>query len=287
MMAAATQDVRIAPLPADPNFYDGVGADAVIDAQSEKMVCISMTYNGPEMAFDYFEPHQGKWGHHAVFFAPKPEYVQPDGTIVDCTAASYLAQMDVLTVTEDNMLPKGYGTHLHAGQHMVIQSHYINTSDHPIEVRDIVRLHVMPSSQVTTWTSPITGNDININVPPNATGSLQFDCVVPQDMFALQMGGHMHEWGSQFTIQIGPDVDHLTQVYDVPAWKPEYRDAPPVNISYGSPISLPKGTIIRSTCTWTNTTTDAIGYPKEMCVDFGLVYPLETPWTCNVDFASK
>jgi hypothetical protein len=273
------KDVRV-PIPAaDPSYYDVLGADSTVAPMSERMVCQYLTYSGPDAAFDHYEPNQGKWGHHVVLFQPKPGQEKADGTIEDCSDAAWMGTMDAFAITVDS-LPDGIASHLHAGQRIVIQSHYVNTGDYELEIRDVIRLHLIPVAQVTTWGAPVTNQYFGIDVPAMGTQSTQADCIVPSDIRVLQLGGHMHEWGSTYEILTGPDVDHLTSIYSVPDWKPEYRDEPPVIENYAMPIAMPSGTIIRSKCSWKNTTDAALKYPKEMCATFGYAIPLEQPWSC-------
>jgi hypothetical protein len=282
-MQPMTEDVRVPVPAADPNIWDVLGADAVINAKSEKELCLYTSYTGPDTAFTFFDGYQGKWGHHVVLFTPNEP--KADGTVEDCSDAAYMAKIQPFAITTDS-LPAGIASHLPTGQHVVIQSHYINTSDHPIEIRDVLRLHLMSPSNVTTWGSAIAnGNGSGIAVPPNGTQQLVSDCVVPQDMQVLEIGGHLHEWGSSYQILIGPDVDHLTSIYNIDQWNPAFRDAPPIVFSYDSPMMFTKGTVVRSICNWNNTTSQELTYPKEMCATFGYAVPLETAWTCYTGVA--
>jgi hypothetical protein len=78
----------------------------------------------------------------------------------------------------------------------------------------------------------------------------------------------MHDMGQRFTVDVGPSVDALTNIYTVDPWQAQFRDNPPLNAYYNQPIHLPKGTVIRTTCEWQNTGDTTLQFPQEMCTTF-------------------
>ena len=179
-------------------------------------------------------------------------------------------------------LPPGHGTKLPAGRHMVIQSHYVNTTSQPIRVRDVVQLELIPVEDVQTWAAPMAHATLDLEIPAGKTGEVSFDCVLDEDVELLALGGHMHEWGTKFETEIGSTTEELELLYHVDPWKAEFRDVPPVTLFFEQPKPLAAGTIVRTTCAWENTESHALVFPHEMCITFGIVAGRQDPVECRI-----
>ena len=271
-------DVRVLAPKADPAYIDMLAGEQTIGPGVSVMFCTHLTYTGDEAAFNNLVMDQGKFGHHVVLLGAK--YPKPNGTVEDCSDPKDMAKFDVFGILGDE-LPAGHGSHLHKGMALVLQSHYINTSTHSILVRDVVRVHTIPVSSVTVWGSAFVNNNLDFTLVPHGSApAVISDCVVPDDVDIMEMGGHLHELGATFETLVGPDVDHLTSVYKVDQWKPEYRDAPPILLNYTTPMHWAKGTVVRTKCSWNNTTDHAVTFPEEMCVTFGYADGITAAWNC-------
>ena len=179
-------------------------------------------------------------------------------------------------------LPPAHGIELPTGQHFVIQSHYVNTSDKPILVRDVLRLKTTDHASVETWVSSFAANDLAVQIPPMSPAESSFDCVVEEDLGLLFIAGHMHEHGKSFQFLAGPDEASLETIYDVPEWKSDYRDAPPVELMLDDPWSLPSGSVVRTVCKWESNASEELIFPQEMCTAFGYVAGTKTLQECRV-----
>src|SRR5205823_2143052 len=145
----------------------------------------------------------------------------------------------------DLALPTGYANYLPSGTALVIQMHYVNTGKEDILVRDMIRLKKVAESTVTHWAAPFAANSDEFSLPPHSTDITKtFDCAMTQDADLLLLGGHMHENGATFKIEIGPDADHLITRYNVTAWKPDFRDAAPVELFTQNPLHLTNGSMV-------------------------------------------
>jgi hypothetical protein len=272
------RDERVPIPPEDPDVLSFFGAEVVVESGEERMVCIYTSHKGADVAFNDAYGLQGKGGHHAVLLAAKKP--QPDGTVEDCTDAADMSKYDVLTIPQE--LPDGYGSLLTSGRQMVIQSHYVNTTDEPILIRDIVQLHTMPMEEVVTWAAPFVTNTLDLEIPAGKTAEVSFDCEVPVDVDLLMVGGHMHEWGTKFTLEMGATPETMEMTYLVDPWQPEFRDLPPVTLYFEAPKRLAKGTVVRTTCNFNNTEDHALVFPHEMCTSFGIVGGLKEAVVCGV-----
>jgi hypothetical protein len=273
------RDVRVAIPAPDPAYVDIVSPEFVIEPGQDKMLCTDMIYDGDDTAFGDMEVYQGKFGHHFVLLSTAAP--RPSGTTYDCTDIRTMKDFDPFAFPAGEELPAGYGSFLQKGKALVMQLHYLNTSTTPIRVRDVIRLKKMPIADVSTWTSIYVAAHTDIAVPPHAKGHTEtFDCTVPKDVDILVLGGHMHEHGKALTIEAGPNVNSLTKLYGIDAWKPEYRDDPPMNLYMKNPMRLTKGTVVRTSCTWDNDTDRLLDFPSEMCVTFGFAAGTKDPVVC-------
>ena len=270
-------DVRV-PIPApDPNYFDIVSPEVQIEASDEKMYCFYLDNTDPDFAVSTMEALQGQFGHHIVLLTTiEPE---PAGTFEDCSAQEDMWKFRSFVLPVE--LPSGYGIRVPNGLQYVMQIHYVNTGDVPILVRDVARLRKVDPAAVETWVGTMTTNSLRLTLPAGQPAFEQFDCTLTQDLDLLLLGGHMHELGSKFTIEIGPSVTELEQMYLVDPWMPRYRDAPPVSLFFTQPRRLTAGTVVRTRCEWINTSSTQVEFPSEMCASFGYLAGTDTPFHCE------
>lgn len=271
-------DVRVEIPQASDQYLDLVAPEVVIESGEDLMYCAYLENDGEDFAIDLMESNQGKYGHHMVLLTtvePKPA-----GTFESCTDATEMWKFRSF-VLPDTELPAGHGIRVPKGMQYVMQFHYVNTADRAIRVRDVARLRRIDASTVTTWTSTITTNTIDFEVPPKQESSTSFDCPIENDVELLLVGGHMHELGKKITVDLGPSVDALENLYLVDPWDPTYRDAPPITMMFDSPLKVKAGSILRTTCTWDNPNTHDMNFPHEMCASFGYIAGSEAPVHCD------
>lgn len=272
-------DLRVDIPAPDPAYIDFIGAETVIEPGTENLWCAHLRYDGPDTAFDLLETKQGEFGHHAALLGTQKP-LEP-GAGADCTHVDEMDQYEVISLG-DQELPAGYATSLSSGKSLVIQSHYINASDKPIRIRDVVRLRKVPLADVVEWAAIYATAHLGFKLPPGQESTVQFECTVPQDIRLLLAGGHMHENGSAIEIQYGPDETGLQTMLKTDPWLAEYRDDPPLEHFFESPLLLPKGTLLRTRCDFKNTTAHEITYPEEMCISFGHVAGTKDPMVCAI-----
>jgi hypothetical protein len=271
-------DERVEIPPAGPDVLSFVSGEFIIPAGEDRMMCTSIHYEGGDVAYRNATMLQGKGGHHAVLLGTREPL--PAGTVVDCSDAADMSKYELIMLPQE--LPPGHGAKLPAGQPMVMQSHYVNTTSKPIRVRDVVQLELVPMDEVRIWTAPMMNTSIDFEVPAGQTHELSFDCVLEHDVELLTLVGHMHEWGTRFRTEIGPTTDALELLYLVDPWKAEYRDMPPTTLFFEQPKPLAAGTIIRTTCSWDNTDSHALVFPHEMCITLGIVSGRQDPIECRI-----
>lgn len=261
-------DTRVrAPVP-EKHYADLLGGELLVGPNSERMSCTHLRWDGDDIAFSVVETLQGDLAHHVELLTARQPL--PPGTTVDCSDASAMAGYEHLALS-NLPLPDGYAMSLKRGQQLVLQSHHINGTEQTLRARDVVRLRLTPISQVTRWVSLLVASSLDIQIPPHGEASKTFDCRLPGGATLLVVGGHMHHQGASFEALQGPDPDHLAPLYGVPFWAASFRDSPPLNLHFNSPIVVPPGGLLRATCSWKNSTSEALNFPQEMCDLFALV----------------
>ncbi len=253
------------------------GAEFTVEPGEDVMMCASMEYNGPDVAFRAAHSLQGKGGHHAILLTDRKP--REAGTLVDCTKGEAMRNYSALMIPKEG--PPGHATLLRGGTKMVLQSHYINTTDKPMLVRDVVQFDTVDTDDVKTWTSVLATNTLAFEVPAGKTGEMSFDCVIPKDVELLLVGGHMHEWGTKFSLEVGPSADAMKLLHLVDPWQAEYRDQPPIDLYFNKPLKLAAGTVLRTNCWWDNDESHPLAFPSEMCSSFGLVAGTKEPIECR------
>jgi hypothetical protein len=268
-------DIRV-PIPAaDPNYLDLVSPEIVIEPGEEKMYCYYLT-NDEALAVSTMEALQGQYGHHIVLLTTIEP--QPTGTLEDCTDQSTMWKFRSFVLPLD--LPQGYGIRVPENLQYVMQLHYVNAGEEPLLIRDVARLRKIDESAVQRWVATLTTNSLRFEIPPGP-GKETFDCTLAEDLDLLILGGHMHESGTRYTIEVGPSVENLKNLYLVDPWKPVYRDAPPMSLFLENPHRVTAGTVVRTTCEWNNSTSSTIGFPGEMCASFGYLAGTDKPFHCE------
>lgn len=270
-------DVRVPiPEPSD-DYIDLVTPDIQIEAGTEKMYCLYLDHDQGDVAVKAMEALQGDYGHHIVLLTTIEP--QPAGTLEDCSAQEDMWKFRSF-VLPGNELPPGHGIRIADGMQYVMQIHYVNVARSPILVRDVARLARIEIDDVDTWVTTLTTNSLRLELPVGASRET-FDCTLTEEVALLLLGGHMHETGSRFEIEVGPNTDALESMYLVDPWVPSYRDAPPVTLFFTQPRRLAAGTIVRTTCDWDNTTEETLAFPAEMCASFGYLAGTSTPFHCE------
>lgn len=258
---------------------------------TDQQMCYVGTYTGEDAALTGFGGYQQpEFGHHVLLLGTSTSAVDlPDGTMFDCTRTQDLP-MDslepIILPTKGNGeqfgmdLPTGIATKLRNGQRWILQVHNVNTSADTLRVDAIGIAGTIPMEDVTDWAAPWTTNRTGFEIPPHESLKLEFDCTFDTEYHMLYLMGHMHEWGTHFTLQKLDEAGTPETMYEQ-AWDPAYRDTPPIVDFTAEPLLAPAGTVWRTTCEWYNDTDAPITFPSEMCASVSMVYPALTPDICS------
>ncbi|MEZ4234619.1 MAG: hypothetical protein R3F59_00320 [Myxococcota bacterium] len=272
------------------------GAERVIQPGEDIMFCVYGTYEGPTVGLHDVHTYQGKFGHHfQLMGTTTPLLDVADGTVIDCTDGGGYAMADIEPLGLANRatvdghesdlslaLPDGMAVELESGQRYILQSHYVNVGAEPIRVRDRAVMTTVPEDTVETWAAALVFTRGDFEIPPGEQGSTSFSCTPPADVNVAYLLGHMHEWGTAFSLDEVSAADE-TRLYEVPEWDPVYRDAPVLRDGLTEPLELKADRSYRTTCSWLNDTDEALTFPNEMCVTVAYVYPQKATIICDGD----
>ena len=178
-------------------------------------------------------------------------------------------------------LPEGMGFPLRNGQKYSADIHYINPTDKELIINSAFNLAFTPAEDVGVWMSSFDHDAGALDLPPNATTSMAFDCELPASTSVISLLAHMHQFGERYLIE-RVRADGTSQVLlEVDEWLEEYRWTSPMQFFPVLEVLIEEGDRIRTTCTWHNPTDETLSFPTEMCTTSGVAIGLEEPQFCT------
>jgi hypothetical protein len=231
------------------------------------------------------------FGHHNILFmTTMSEDEHPDGSVVDCSERETELMLSMVPLTNPTeslgeghtrmTLPDGMAVRVEPGTRWVMQSHYINPTDQPVLLHDVVNLHTVPIDDVEVFAAPFAQVSLGMDIPANSRADYLMDCSWDQDVDVLILFGHMHEWGEAIRIDWARSDGSEQTLYEVSEWDPVYRDAPPILHFDEGELRVQPGDRFLTQCAWDNDTDQDLDFPTEMCVAGGMVYPADEPVIC-------
>lgn len=253
------------------DFIDLHVPTAAVPAGAERLFCYYLDNPAGDVAIDYSLGEQAPGGHHLALKGGGVR--RANGTFEDCTATQN--SLGLHDIHFGGNLPPDGAIRLHAGQQLVVQSHYINASDSPVEVNDVLRLHRATVTDTTRWMSALHLADDNVVVAPGDY-TRTFSCAPTADTSLVMLWGHMHGMGKQFTIADGASIIYRED------WQPAFAADPPRLVADTAPVVFHADAPLAVSCEWMNTTGAPLAYPAEMCGVGGYVLG-DTPFWCGGD----
>jgi hypothetical protein len=241
----------------------------------------------PDITFDHdvyvaqADAYQGSVGHHVQLFGSAVP--RKKGEVFDCSDLSTMSTLLPLVTPNhpqketDNktQLPDNFYVRIPAGSEIVMQSHYVNYTDNPIDIADVVNVETADDVNGMTEASYFVVSDNTFSVPEGKSTNT-YECDVIDDVQLLYGFGHMHEQGKLFRLERTPAGGTPEELYSVDPWTAEYRDYAPVN-RYGvdTPLVLHAGDHLKMTCDYDNAKGEPLEWPHEMCVFFSAYFPAQ------------
>ena len=213
---------------------------------------------------------QTNMGHHAILqFTTTP--FEP-GTR-ECDPESLEAQQNQVlggTGGEGNgaiKVPNNVVTEIPVGSQFIINHHWINSSDTDVEAQAEM-VTIPPDSQDNLIIArAVAMADTSFKLPPKQQTQHSVTCMFNKDVSLLSMIGHQHSWGPHVRAERAGGRDEIIFDHDYDEAMishPLTKDFP-----LDSLYQFKAGEGVKMTCTWDNTTSQMLGFPREMCVFFG------------------
>jgi len=164
-------------------------------------------------------------------------------------------------------LPEGVAFRLPKGSSILVNTHFLKT----IEGHSVLDFKFAEVSADRKIASLFANGNLRFKIAANATGYATADCVLPRDIDFILFSNHMHDHGASA-------LTHLTRgpggavdlVHADPNWTYEMQfNAEFAQWPVNQPLRMAAGDTLHTECNWTNTTAEAIAFPREMCIGFG------------------
>lgn len=272
--------------------------ETVVPPFTDQQTCFYLEPEPVDVFLAHFDGYQSEGGHHLLMFR---SFIQePAGTILDCTNPETMATL-IPVISESAELPENMAIRVSAGTQLVVQQHYVNTTDRELHVHDVADVHFLAEQEVETMAGFLANTDVSFTLPPGQESTVSVRCIAPWDMNVVRISPHMHEHGARFQASVdrsgggqdpvGDDAE-AEPVVTVPVWQPAMRDLPP-DVQWGreDALHLSAGDAFVTDCTFANDTGAALSFPKEMCAISGYFFPAlegQASWICesgdNLDF---
>ncbi len=220
-----------------------------------------------------FKHYQSLGGHHEVLYATTK--IAPIGTTEICSVQDML-NVNFLgggegTVTSAVDLPGGYAFALPAGSGLMVNAHYLNSTDQALNVQSVADVKFGDPANPLKPAGFVAVNYDEFMIPANSVHTEDAYCTAPRDLSFFLWGNHMHQWGMAETTELihAADGTH-TMMENSPSWSAELTyNTPWINYGVTTPFIVKAGDTFHLSCTWNNNTDSPILFPTEMCVGTG------------------
>jgi len=253
-----------------------------IEPGADKTFCTYLDYRSDREVdiYDYTGFQSKAGAHHALLYAV--ENNAPSDTHIcnedDMINARYLAGGGADAPPQ--YLPEGVVIRMPANTQLMIQTHWINASDVPVDGQAAFNVSVEDPSPSHVNAQLFTAVNTMFTLPLGIS-SVHTACTVQQELNFFLMGGHAHEHGTHIKLTITPATAAASIIYDT-AWNTDYQFNPPRNYyTKDAPFTMHPGDTIRVDCDFNNSTPSPISFPQEMCVGWGYFFPAVNEIDCT------
>jgi hypothetical protein len=228
------------------------------------------------------ESHYTVGSHHLLAYRSELTAIPENGAgLLDCFASGaagfergsyYEAQQP----DEHRELPPGIAHLFQPGEVVVLEAHYINSTDKDVDAHVELITHTMNPDDVKQEAGSIFFNNVNISVPPHGTSHSEMSCTLSQDINLALLWSHMHARGVNFVAETDDDgaEDVLGTLYAEKDWsepKPRVYPSDP-------PVVLHAGSHIKFGCDFKNDSDQTFRFGQsaetnEMCILHGMYWP--------------
>jgi len=258
-----------------PEGYTRFEPQTVEMAPGEEVILCQFVAPPAEADMDILDitGEQGFPGHHAILFATSAN--EPVGTTRPCTDQDQVDQKLLGGVGGEgasDAFPEGAVIRLKKGQSLLMNVHYLNTSDKKVTGHSRLDVKFAPPSPDKPQASFFTSGAYQFALSPHGEATAETKCVLPHDVQFLDFANHMHDLGVDIDTKIIHADGSVEELQRDEGWQYEWQFNPPRKLwSVGSPFTLKAGDTLHTTCSWNNTSAEMITFPREMCIATGFI----------------
>ncbi len=291
LMAACATETAAPSVPLIDGFHpDAPGPDGIqfvipairaIPPGADQTMCTYLDYRSDRELdiYDYTGFQSSAGSHHTILYAV--DNTAPSDTHIcnedDMINARYLAGGGA--DSPGVKLPDGIVIRLPKQTQIMIQTHWINATDLPIDGQAAFNINVEDPKPTNVNAQLFVNTTTMMQLAPGA-GAARATCTAGQDMNFFMIGGHAHEWGTHVSLTLTPSGGTSKMIYDTP-WGAEFQFNPPRNeYTKDAPFTIHAGDKLTVDCTYNNDTGSMIQFPREMCVAFGYFFPATQEIDC-------
>jgi len=225
---------------------------------------------------------QTPFGHHAILqYLTTPQEPGTRACPEQSDLGAQLGQVLGGTGGEGNgaiVLPSNVVTEIPGGSQLVINHHWINTSDEAVEAQAEM-ITIPPDTTedlVIARAMAILATDFE--VAAGMHGETSTECSFEHDVKLLSMLGHEHQWGTHVRAERLGAAQEMIFDHD---YDPDMISQPrTADFALDDPFVFAAGDKVRMACEWQNTSDMPLVFPREMCVLFGWQIGADKDTTC-------
>jgi hypothetical protein len=218
--------------------------------------------------------------HHAVLYqtaiaqAPNTHVCKDDEMIF----LSWVGGIGGEGSDAETKLPDGLVRRVKGGNQLMIQSHWLNASDEPLDGQAAFNVSYLPISPDKMQTNFMAVMNTEFEVPPG-TSKAFVECTFEDNVNIWQLAGHEHDLGTHVKISFTPSGGTERVLFDED-WVNEWAFNPKYLDYAAKPLVTNPGDKIRIDCDWNNPTADIVKFPREMCGAVGEFFPGTNQLVC-------
>jgi hypothetical protein len=171
----------------------------------------------------------------------------------------------------DDKLPEGLVRRVAGGNQLMIQTHWLNATDEPLDGQAAFNVRYEPIDPNKTPTSFMTVMNTGFEVPPGESKAT-VECTFKTSVNIWQLAGHQHDLGKHVRVAYTP-AGGTERVLIDRDWKKEWAFNPEYEYFDGKPMVVSPGDKMRVDCDWTNDGQEIVKFPREMCGALGQFFP--------------
>lgn len=225
--------------------------------------------------------YQSEFGHHLIAMTYAASPGEETGTEYSCMGSDIggasLSKAGQFLGAANNgkrsnvSPPEGVSLRLKKGVGVQVSMHFINTGKEPINGNGVIDLKMVPIDASKPVASLFANSVQDITIPPSAPTTVSIDCHVQSDVKFVMVGNHMHEHGVSATTEIVHEDGSVSDLHTDPTWPPDAVSNPTfTQYPLATPAVVHAGEVVRTSCSFGNTTAETITFPTEMCSAVGM-----------------